>query len=137
MTASVNKVILIGNVGSDPEVRNTQAGQHVVTLNIATTENWKDAQGAKQERTEWTRVVFWGRLAEVAGKYLSKGSRVYVEGSLTTRKWTDKQGTDRYSTEVKGKELVMFNSARAKPQNNDFKTEPARDFDDSVDDIPW
>ena len=106
--ASLNKVMLIGNLGGDVEVRNTQSGQQVATLNVATSESWKDSSGAKQERTEWTRVVLWGRLAEIAGQYLQKGSPVYIEGSLVTRKYTDKAGVEKYSTEVKGRELVLL-----------------------------
>ncbi|MEO5371948.1 MAG: single-stranded DNA-binding protein [Magnetococcus sp. DMHC-1] len=97
---SLNKVQLIGNLGADPEVRYTQAGKPVATLNVATSESWKDTQGEKKERTEWHRVVVFGKLAEIAQQYYRKGSKVYVEGRLQTRKWTDKQGVERYTTEV-------------------------------------
>jgi len=102
MAGSVNKVILIGNLGRDPEVRSTQSGGKVVNLNLATSENWKDKNtGDRQERTEWHRVVIFNeRLGEVAERYLKKGSKVYVEGQLQTRKWTDKEGQERYTTEV-------------------------------------
>jgi len=97
----VNKVILVGNLGQDPEVRHTPAGQIITTISIATSESWKDKNsGQTQEKTEWHRVVFFGKLAEIAGEYLKKGSQVYVEGKLQTRKWQDKQGQDRYTTEV-------------------------------------
>ena len=102
MAGSVNKVILVGNLGKDPEVRNTQDGSKIVNLSLATSETWNDrASGERKERTEWHRVVIFNdRLAEVAEKFLRKGSKVYVEGSLQTRKWTDQQGQERYTTEV-------------------------------------
>lgn len=115
--SSVNKVILVGNLGRDPEVRTTQDGTKIVTLNLATSETWKDKSGERQEKTEWTRVVIFNdRVADVAEKYLRKGRKVYVEGSLQTRKWIDNSGQERYSTEVvigrfKG-ELVLIDSAR-------------------------
>jgi single-strand DNA-binding protein len=102
MAGSVNKVILVGNLGRDPEVRQTQDGNPIVNLSLATSENWRDkATGERRERTEWHRVVIFNeRLADVAQKYLRKGSKVYIEGQLQTRKWTDQDGRDRYSTEV-------------------------------------
>ena len=98
--ASVNKVILLGNLGRDPETRYTTGGDAVTNLNIATSEQWKDKSGEKQERTEWHRVVLFGRQAEIAGEYLKKGRSVYIEGRLQTRKYTDKDGVEKYSTEV-------------------------------------
>jgi len=98
--ASVNKVILIGNLGADPETRYLPSGDAVTNIRIATTENWKDKSGDKQEHTEWHRISFFGRLAEIAGEYLKKGSPVYVEGRIRTRKWQDKDGQDKYSTEI-------------------------------------
>ena len=98
--ASVNKVILLGNLGRDPETRYTTGGDAVTNLNIATSEQWKDKSGEKQERTEWHRVVLFGRQAEVAGEYLKKGRSVYIEGRLQTRKYTDKDGVEKYSTEI-------------------------------------
>ena len=98
--ASVNKVILIGNLGRDPETRYTTGGDAVTNLRIATTESWKDKSGEKQEKTEWHTVVLFGRQAEVAGEYLKKGRPVYIEGRLQTRKYTDKEGVEKYSTEV-------------------------------------
>src|SRR5499426_3952970 len=107
--ASVNKVILIGNLGRDPEVRYMPEGGAVTNISIATTDTWKDKSGERQERTEWHRVAFFGRLAEIAGEYLKKGSQVYVEGSLRTRKWQDKEsGQDRYSTEIRGDTMQML-----------------------------
>ncbi|MEO5368172.1 MAG: single-stranded DNA-binding protein [Magnetococcus sp. WYHC-3] len=100
MAYSLNKVQLIGNLGQDPEVRFTQNGKPVANLSLATSDSWNDQQGQKQERTEWHRVVIFGKLAEIAQNYLRKGSKVYIEGSLQTRKWTDQQGQDRYTTEV-------------------------------------
>lgn len=98
--AGVNKVILIGNLGQDPEIRHLPSGDAVANVSIATAETWKDKQGQKQERTEWHRVVFFGKLAEIVERYLTKGSKVYVEGKLRTRKWQANDGTDRYSTEI-------------------------------------
>lgn len=108
----VNKVILVGNLGQDPETRFTGSGIAVTNISIATSETWKDKQtGQPQERTEWHRVVFFNRLAEIAGEHLKKGSKVYVEGSLRTRKWQDNSGQDRYTTEVAGSEMQMLDSA--------------------------
>jgi single-strand DNA-binding protein len=101
MSGSLNRVQLIGNLGRDPEVRSTQSGKKVVTLNIATSESWKDASGNRVERTEWHRVVIWNEgLGDIAEKYLAKGAKIYLEGKLTTRKWQDQDGNDRYSTEI-------------------------------------
>ncbi|MBF0182320.1 MAG: single-stranded DNA-binding protein [Magnetococcales bacterium] len=100
MSRSLNKVQLIGNLGADPEVRFTQDGRPIANLSIATSESWKDQQGQLQERTEWHRVVLFGKLAEIAQQYLRKGSKVFIEGRLQTRKWTDNQGQERYTTEV-------------------------------------
>ena len=109
MARGINKVILIGNLGADPETRAMPSGTTVANLRIATSESWRDKQsGEQQERTEWHRVALFGRLAEIAGEYLRKGSQVYIEGSLRTRKWQDKQGNDRYSTEIIGNELQML-----------------------------
>jgi single-strand DNA-binding protein len=109
MARGINKVILIGNLGADPETRAMPSGTTVANLRVATSESWRDKQsGEQQERTEWHRVALFGRLAEVAGEYLKKGSQVYIEGSLRTRKWQDKQGNDRYSTEIIGNELQML-----------------------------
>ena len=109
MARGVNKVIIIGNLGADPETRAMPSGTTVANLRVATSESWRDKQtGEQQERTEWHRVALFGRLAEVAGEYLRKGSQVYIEGSLRTRKWQDKQGNDRYSTEIVGNDLQML-----------------------------
>ncbi|MGP8032740.1 MAG: single-stranded DNA-binding protein [Steroidobacteraceae bacterium] len=111
MARGVNKVILIGNLGADPETRAMPSGTTVANLRVATSESWRDKQtGEQQERTEWHRVALFGRLAEVAGEYLRKGSQVYIEGSLRTRKWQDKEGKDRYSTEIVGNDLQMLGS---------------------------
>ena len=107
----INKVILVGNLGADPETRYTPSGSAVTNVNIATSESWKDKQtGQAQERTEWHRVVFFNRLAEIAGEYLRKGGKVYVEGALRTRKWQDQQGQDRYTTEIVASEMQMLDS---------------------------
>ena len=110
-TRGVNKVILVGNLGNDPETRFLPSGGAVTNLSLATSETWKDKQtGQSQERTEWHRVVFFNRLAEIAGEYLKKGSKVYIEGSLRTRKWQDQSGADRYTTEIVGGEMQMLDS---------------------------
>jgi single-strand DNA-binding protein len=109
MARGINKVILIGNLGADPETRAMPSGTTVANLRVATSESWRDKQtGEQQERTEWHRVALFGRLAEIAGEYLRKGSQVYIEGSLRTRKWQDKQGNERYSTEIVGNDLQML-----------------------------
>lgn len=108
--ASVNKVILVGNLGRDPETRFLPSGEAVANISIATTDTWKDKAGEKQERTEWHRVAFFGKLAEIAGEYLKKGSQVYVEGSLRTRKWQDKDGQEKYTTEIIADRMQMLGS---------------------------
>ena len=109
--ASVNKVILVGNLGKDPETRYAPSGDAICNITLATTDTWRDkATGEKREATEWHRVVFFGKLAEIAGQYLRKGSQVYVEGSLRTRKWQDKDGQDRYTTEIRADEMKMLGS---------------------------
>ena len=105
---SVNKVILVGNLGRDAELRYTPGGAAVSTLNMATTETWNDKSGQKQEKTEWHRVVFWGKVAESLTEYLTKGKQVYVEGRLETRQWNDKDGNKRYTTEIKGDKIVLL-----------------------------
>jgi len=111
MARGVNKVILIGNLGNDPEVRYTPTGSAVVNITVATSTTWRDKQsGELNERTEWHRIAFFNRLAEIVGEYLHKGSKIYVEGSLRTRKWQDKTGTDRYTTEVIANEMQMLDS---------------------------
>lgn len=111
MSKGINKVILIGNCGQDPETRHTPSGNAITNLSIATSESWKDkTTGEAQERTEWHRVVFFNRLAEIAGEYLKKGSKVYVEGSLRTRKWQDNNGQDRYTTEIVASSMQMLDS---------------------------
>ena len=108
--ASVNKVILIGNLGRDPETRYMPDGGAITNISVATTDTWKDKAGEKQEKTEWHRVAFFGKLAEIAGEYLKKGSQVYVEGRLQTRKWQDKDGNDKYTTEIVADRMQMLGS---------------------------
>lgn len=109
MSRGINKVILVGNLGNDPEVKFMPSGNAVTNVSVATSESWKDKQtGQRQERTEWHRVVFFNRLAEIAGEYLKKGSKVYVEGSLRTRKWQGQDGQDRYTTEIVAAEMQML-----------------------------
>lgn len=163
-TRGINKVILVGNLGQDPEVRYTPGGAAITNISIATSDSWKDKNtGQMQEKTEWHRVVFFGKLAEIAGEYLRKGSQVYVEGKLQTRKWQDKQGQDRYSTEVvvdgfngvmqmlggrneAGGSAPMGNKPPQQNQGQANQNEsaqnqqaaPASDFDNSFDDdIPF
>jgi len=113
MARGINKVILVGNLGADPETRAMPSGTTVANLRIATSESWRDKQsGEQQERTEWHRVALFGRLGEIAAEYLKKGSQVYIEGSLRTRKWQDKQGNERYSTEIVANEMQMLGGAR-------------------------
>lgn len=144
MARGINKVILIGNLGIDPEVRYSQSGSAVTTLSVATTESWKDKQtGERQDRTEWHRVVCFNRLGEIAGEYLKKGSRVYIEGSLRTRKWQDQQGADRYTTEIVANDLQMldsksagnysgFESQEASPSTKAPAPEVTHDIEDDV-----
>lgn len=152
--ASVNKVILIGNLGRDPETRYMSNGEAVTNITVATTDIWKDRNGEKQEKTEWHRVTFYRKLAEIAGEYLKKGRQVYVEGRLETRKWTDKTGNDRYTTEIIATDMKMLGSRSGSGsfENNDtetgdsFSSSPAKQsdstrsgsgFDDMEDDIPF
>jgi len=111
--SSVNKVILLGNIGKDPEVRETKAG-NIVNLTMATSEKYTDKSGQKQENTEWHNLVVFGKLADVVAKYVKKGDKLYVEGSITTRKWEDKEGNTRYTTEVKVRDLTMLGGAEKK-----------------------
>ncbi len=125
MARGVNKVILIGNLGADPETRYTPGGTAVTNIRIATSEQWKDKQtGEQQERTEWHRIVFFARLAEIAGEYLRKGSKVYIEGRLQTRKWQGQDGQDRYTTEIVANEMQMLDS-RGGGGGGDFNQRPA------------
>lgn len=130
--ASVNKVILVGNLGADPEVRHTATGDAVCTLSLATTEKYKDKTGTQQEVTEWHRVAMFRRLAEIAGEYLRKGSSVYVEGRLKTRKWQDKNGQDRYTTEIEASEMKMLDRA---PSDGSHNAAPA--WGQKTDSDPW
>ena len=109
MARGINKVILIGNLGNDPDVRYTSGGSPIANISLATSESWRDKEtGDQQERTEWHRIVFFGRLAEIVSEYLRKGSKVYVEGRLQTRKWQDRDGNDRYTTEIVANEMQML-----------------------------
>jgi len=158
MMASVNKVILVGNLGRDPETRYAPSGGAICNVSIATTRNWKDKNtGEKREETEWHRVVFYDRLAEIAGEYLKKGRSVYVEGRLQTRKWQDKEGQDRYTTEVIATDMQMLGSregggfAGGDSEGGSYTREPSgggraparkpaqapADFDNMDDDIPF
>ncbi len=161
--ASVNKVILIGNLGRDPEVRYATSGSAICNVTIATSRSWKDkTSGERQEETEWHRVVFYDRLAEIAGEYLKKGKSVYVEGRLKTRKWTDKEGVEKYTTEIIAQEMTMLggrdgggggedmgeagmsraaparaaSAARPAPPSKPA-AKPSTGFDDMEDDIPF
>lgn len=130
MARGVNKVIIVGNLGGEPEVRFTPGGSAVANITVATSTSWRDKQsGDMQERTEWHRVVFFNRLAEVVGEYMHKGSKIYVEGSLRTRKWQDKAGADRYTTEIVGNEMQMLDSrasgGQGAPAYSNNKTQQA------------
>ena len=137
MSRGINKAIIIGGVGQDPDVRATQEGKTITNISVATLESWKDKNtGQKQERTEWHRVVFFGRLAEIAAQYLKKGSKVYIEGSLRTRKWQDKNtGEDRYTTEIVANEMEMLDS-RPPKQTADRRPQEFDNFKDD-DQIPF
>lgn len=125
MARGINKVILIGNLGKDPEVRYMPNGDAAANVSLATSESWKDKQtGEKQERTEWHNVAFFGRLAEIAGEYLKKGAKVYIEGSLRTRKWQDKNGQDRYTTEIIASEMQMLDGRSDGGNVGDFEKRP-------------
>ncbi len=104
----INKAILIGNLGADPEIRYTQSGTPVTSFSVATTERWKDKSGEQQEQTEWHRIVAWQRLAEICSEYLSKGTKVYIEGRIQTRKWQDQNGNDKYTTEIVAREMKIL-----------------------------
>lgn len=149
--ASVNKVILIGNLGADPETRYLPSGDAVTNIRIATTERWRDKGGEQQEHTEWHRIAFFGKLAEIAGEYLRKGSPVYVEGRIRTRKWQDKDGQDRYSTEIVADRMQLLGSRGGGPEAlarepaetagnaSTSRTQPKKGgaFDTMDDDIPF
>ncbi len=153
---SVNKVILIGRLGKDPETRYMTSGEAVTNATLATSENWKDKSGEKQEKTEWHNLVFYRRLAEIAGEYLKKGSQIYIEGKLTTEKWTDKEGKDRYTTKIIVNEMTMLGgkstggsfevveNKESKPAASSGGSAPAKSapagkssFDNFDDDIPF
>ncbi len=153
--ASVNKVILVGNLGADPETKYLPSGDAVTNIRVATTDRWKDkTSGEMKEATEWHRIAFFGRLAEIAGEYLKKGSQVYVEGRIRTRKWQDKEGQDRYSTEIVADAMQMLGSragsGEPRPERGEAMAQkasepkaaapakkPAGKFDDMEDDIPF
>lgn len=137
-TRGINKVLLIGHLGQDPEVRTTPTGTSVANLRVATSETWKDQQGARQERTEWHRIVLYGRSAEIARDYLRKGSKLYLEGRLQTRKWQDKQGTDHYTTEIIGQDFQMLDRPdpdRRPDPEQPYRPGPSADHGD--DDLPF
>lgn len=146
--SGVNKVILVGNLGTDPEVKTLESGTKVATLRLATTERYKDRNGNQQEMTEWHNVVLWRGLAEIAEKYLSKGRQVFVEGRIRTRKWTDKDGNDRYTTEILGDNMTLLGgtgtntgspsaSNQSAPANNQVNEPQGSSLDDIDDDLPF
>jgi single-strand DNA-binding protein len=126
MARGINKVILVGNLGNDPEVRYGQSGAAITTISVATSESWKDKDGNPQERTEWHRVKFFGRLAEIAGEYLKKGRQVYIEGSLRTEKYTDKSGVEKYSTDIIANEMQMLGGSPGGEGGGERAERPAR-----------
>ena len=121
MAGSVNKAIVVGNLGRDPETRHTQGGQTVCNFSVATSEKWRDKGGESQESTEWHRIVCWGKLAELCDQYLSKGRSVYVEGKIQTREWTDKQGEKRYTTEIVAKEVQFLDKGDRSDSRGDSR----------------
>jgi len=128
MARGVNKVIIVGNLGQDPEVKYMPSGQAVCNISVATTDSWSDkASGEKQEKTEWHRVVFFRRLAEIAGEYLHKGSQVYIEGRLQTRKWQDQSGVEKYTTEIIANEMQMLGGRGGGASGGGFDAPPAAD----------
>lgn len=146
--SSLNKAMLIGRLGADPEVRYTQSNTAVATLSIATSERYKDNNGEMQEKTEWHRVVAWGRLAEICQQYLKKGSQVYIEGPIQTRSWEDKDGQKRYTTEIKALQMTMLDSRgggdtvgdapdKGASQSLSSNVELGSNFDDMDDDLPF
>ena len=140
--ASINKVILVGNLGRDPEVRYTQNGNAVANINLATNEVWNDKSGQRQERTEWHRIVVWGKQAEIAKEYLSKGRQIYVEGSLQTRQWEDKDGQKRYTTEIRCQRFVMLGGRGGEGRSESVggsepEPEMPQDMSYSDEDIPF
>jgi single-strand DNA-binding protein len=143
MARGINKVIVVGNLGADPDARYMPNGNAVTNISVATTASWKDKEsGERQEKTEWHRVVFFGRLAEIASEYLKKGSQVYVEGRLQTRKWEDKEGNDRWTTEIVANEMQMLGERISSSSNADNFSAPKNSgsefaSDDFDDDIPF
>jgi single-strand DNA-binding protein len=137
--AGVNKVILVGNLGKDPEVRHSQGGQAVANFTIACNENWTDKSGQKQERTEWARIVAWGKLGELCGEYLVKGRQVYIEGRLQTREWADKEGRKQYTTEVNATNVVFLGGEGkgGRSAQRDDAPPSSRDAGPSDADIPF
>ena len=142
----VNKAIIIGNLGGDPEIRYTQSGAQVATFNVATTERWKGQDGQMQESTEWHRIVAWSRLAEICGEYLHKGSKVYIEGKIQTRKWQDQNGNDRFTTEIIAREMKMLSPRGGEGSGNsgyggNFQEppfpEPTSRFNGTGEDVPF
>lgn len=142
MSKGINKVILIGNLGADPETKTTSGGNTVANFTVATSESWKDREsGEKRESTEWHRIVIWGKLAEICGEYLRKGSKVYLEGRLQTRKWQDRDGNDRWTTEVVAKQMQMLDGrpgqSSAQDQRSAQSQPPEQSQPDLDDDIPF
>lgn len=135
--ASVNKAIIVGNLGKDPEVRFLPNGDAVCNFSVATTESWKDKDGKKNEKTEWHNIVLFRKLAEIAGEYLKKGRPVYLEGRLQTRKWQDKEGAERYTTEIVADTMQMLGSREEAKEIASTPATPPANFDDMADDVPF
>lgn len=135
MSRGVNKVILIGHVGQDPEVKHTASWSAIASISLATSESWKNkTTGVKEEKTEWHRVVFFGKLAEIVGQYVKKGQQIYIEGRLQTRKWQDQSGQDRYTTEIMANKMQMTGGSQ---DNTQPKSNTPESFDNFDDDIPY
>jgi single-strand DNA-binding protein len=135
--ASVNKVIILGNVGQPPEVRHMGNGDAVTNFSVATTDQWKDKSGVKQERTEWHRIVAYKKLAEIVGEYVKKGDKIYIEGSIQSNKYTDKEGIERTAIQVRMENMRMLNSKSVSDDQRNHENQPKGNFDDFENDIPF
>lgn len=135
--SSVNKAIILGNVGKDPEIRYSADGKAIANFSVATSSSWKDKTGAKQEQTEWHRISAFGKLAEIIGEYIKKGSQIYIEGRIQTRKWQDKDGVEKYTTEIIADQMTMLGGPKSEAPAKPAAKTPEGKFDDMTDDIPF
>ena len=135
--SGINKVILVGRLGADPEMKNTSTGQKVTRINLATSESWVNREGERQEKTEWHRVVIWGKLAETCAQHLSKGRQVYVEGRLQTRSWETESGDKRFSTEIVASQVLFLGSANQQKNKEETQYQPEESFNTKEEDLPF